>query len=216
MNNILSFDQLYEYSKNAPIPELHQKEKLGIILLGLPGSGKSTFAKNVIIPVNRNVKTFSTDDVSLRFTKDPNKYHPSSAYLNLKYLKNYTISGQNFIFDTTGANDKAVLDIYQASKENNYDLIYILLLTDLQTAKDRNIERGEAGGHEVDSEYIDYVYSMQRQTTKDYIKSTKPKAFYIVSNTNGKYKYFKHTGDDILKRKVDKYVPMNKGPRNSG
>ena len=34
------------------------KEKLGIVLLGLPGSGKSTFANRFITPHNKNIKTF--------------------------------------------------------------------------------------------------------------------------------------------------------------
>ena len=39
-----------EYSKNDPIPEINRmKEKLGIVLLGLPGSGKSTFANKFIV-----------------------------------------------------------------------------------------------------------------------------------------------------------------------
>ena len=38
-----------ENSKNDPIPEITQGGKLGIVLIGAPGIGKSTFAKNYII-----------------------------------------------------------------------------------------------------------------------------------------------------------------------
>jgi GTPase SAR1 family protein len=42
-----------EYSKNDPIPEINRmKEKLGIVLLGLPGSGKSTFANKFIVLIS--------------------------------------------------------------------------------------------------------------------------------------------------------------------
>ena len=68
-----------ENSKNSPIPELYQSNKLGIIMLGLPGSGKSTFAREVILPINRNIKIFSTDDVSLKFTKDVKKYYTGAC-----------------------------------------------------------------------------------------------------------------------------------------
>jgi len=44
-----------EWSKNDPIPELSKTEKLGIILLGAPGIGKSTFVNNFIIPRVRNI-----------------------------------------------------------------------------------------------------------------------------------------------------------------
>lgn len=198
-----------EVSKNDPIPEITRiQEKLGIILLGIPGAGKSTFARKRILPFQKNVKTFSTDDVSLKFTKSPSKYHIGSAELNIEYLKKYMYSGQNFIYDTTGANDKAVFDVCNLAHKENYRLVFILVLIDLEGAKRQNIKRGELGGHMADEEYIDYVYSRQLSTTKDFIRFLRPDNFYIVLNKQGKYKYYKHTGKQILKRKVDKYVPI--------
>lgn len=208
MKNISNFETflINENSKNSPIPEFFEKEKLGIILLGVPGSGKSTFARNVINKYQRNIKSFSTDDVSLKFTKDPGKYHRGSAELNIQYLLNYMNSGQNFVYDTTGANDKAVFDVFKSAKKNGYKVVFILMLIDLDTAKNQNLSRFKKGGHMADQEYIEFVYSRQLRTTKDFLKYLKPDSFYIVNNKNGKYKYFKHTGGEILKRKVDKYV----------
>ena len=198
-----------ESSKNDPIPELNRiQEKLGIVLLGIPGAGKSTFARKRILPFQKKIKTFSTDDVSLRFTKDPSKYHIGSAELNIEYLKNFMNSGQNFVYDTTGSNDKAVFEVCNKAKRYGYHLIFILVLVDLDTAKKQNIKRSELGGHMADEDYIDYVYSRQLSTTKGFLKFLRPDNFYIVMNNKGKYKYFKHTGDKILKRKVDKYVPI--------
>jgi predicted ABC-type ATPase len=198
-----------ELSKNDPIPELNRiQNKLGIILLGIPGAGKSTFAKKRIMPLQKNIKSFSTDDVSLKFTKDPSKYHMGSAELNIGYLKKYISTGQNFIYDTTGANDRSVFEVCKLAKNEDYKLIFILVLIDLESAKKQNIKRGELGGHMADQEYIDYAYSRQLSTTKDFIKYLRPDNFYIVLNKEGKYKYFKHTGTEILKRKVDKYVPI--------
>ena len=45
-----------EHSKNDPIPEITQGGKLAIVLLGPPGIGKSTFAKNYITHKNQNMK----------------------------------------------------------------------------------------------------------------------------------------------------------------
>lgn len=210
MQNIFDFSLFVneEISKNSPIPELFEKDKLGIILLGIPGSGKSTFAKNFIGKYQTNIKSFSTDDVSLKFTKDPSKYHVGSAELNIEYLINYMKSGQNFIYDTTGANDKAVFDVFKSAKRSGYKLVFILMLIDLQTAKNQSIIRFKKGGHKVEQDYIEFVYSRQLRTTKDFLNYLKPDVFYIVNNKDGKYKFFKHTGGEILKRKVDKYVPF--------
>lgn len=197
-------------SKNHPIQELDIKEKLGIVLLGTPGSGKSTFTKNVILPINRNIKSFSTDDVSLRLSGDPKIYNKRASRLNLSYLDNYIKTGQNFIYDTTGANQAAVFDVCKQAYKNGYRIIFILLLIDLETTKKFNIERGNVGGHEADDDYIDFVYNTQNQTTKKYIKTLKPENFYIVLNRgiDKSYRYYKHTGKEILKRKIDKYIPI--------
>jgi len=205
-----------EYSKNDPIPEINrQQEKLGIVLLGLPGSGKSTFAKRFIIPHNSNIKTFSTDDVSLMFSKDPNKYHPGASELNITYLKSYMKSGNNFIYDTTGSNDKSIFDVTKLAHKYGYNVIFILILIDIETSKQQNIKRGNIGGHLVDDDYIDFVYSTQLQTTKNYLKYIKPDNFYVVLNKEGKYKYYKFDNGELKKRKVDKYVSFMKESHTS-
>jgi predicted ABC-type ATPase len=201
-----------EWSKNYPIQELSQKERLGIVLLGTPGAGKSTFFKKVISPVNRNIKSFSTDDVSLKFTKNPKYYKQGASELNLAYLTNYIETGQNFVYDTTGVNQKPVFDVCKKAKKNGYTIIFILILIDIQKSKEFNIERGLMGHHQADDDYIEFVYNSQNQTTKNYIKLLKPESFYIVLNrgVDRSYKYYKHTGKEILKKKIDKYIPLKK------
>ena len=200
-----------EYSKNDPIPEINRmKEKLGIVLLGLPGSGKSTFASKFIVPHNQNIKTFSTDDVSYMFTKDKSKYHKGSSELNITSLKSYIRSGQNFIYDTTGSNDIGVFEITRDAHKYGYKIVFILILIDVDTAKAQNRKRGMTGGHTADDEYIDHVYSTQLQTTKSYLKYVKPDAFYVVLNKSGNYKYYKFDNGELKRRKVDKYVSFIK------
>ena len=205
-----------EYSKNDPIPEINRmQEKLGIVLLGLPGSGKSTFAKRFIVPHNPNTKTFSTDDVSYLFTKDKSKFHTGSTELNIKSLKSYMKSGNNFIYDTTGSNDINVFEVTRDAHKLGYKIIFILILIDIDTAKSQNKKRGMTGGHLVDDDYIDYVYSTQLQTTKNYLKYIKPDNFYVVLNKDGNYKYYKFDNGELKKRKVDKYVSFMKESHTS-
>ncbi|MGI9163449.1 MAG: AAA family ATPase [Mycobacterium sp.] len=205
-----------EYSKNDPIPEINRmSDKLGIVLLGLPGSGKSTFAKRFIVPHNPNIKTFSTDDVSYLFTKDKSKFHVGSSELNIKSLKYYIKSGQNFIYDTTGSNDIGVFEVTKEAHKYGYKIMFILILIDVDTAKNQNKKRGMTGGHLADDDYIDFVYSRQLQTTKSYLKYVKPDAFYVVLNKDGNYKYYKFDGKELKKRKVDKYVSFLKESHTS-
>lgn len=205
-----------EYSKNDPIPEINRmKEKLGIVLLGLPGSGKSTFASKFIAPHNQNIKTFSTDDVSYMFTKDKSKYYKGASELNITSLKSYLRSGQNFIYDTTGSNDINVFEVTRDAHKYGYKIMFILILIDIETAKSQNKKRGMTGGHTADDDYIDYVYSNQLQTTRNYLKYVKPDAFYVVLNKDGNYKYYKFDNGELKKRKVDKYVSFMKESHTS-
>jgi len=194
-----------EVSKNDPIPEiLRYPSGLGIILLGTPGAGKSTFINNFIMPRNPKFKSFSTDDVSLMFTKNPQKYHPGSSELNIERLLLFLKSGQNFIYDTTGAQDKNVFDIVKSSRKFGYKIIFIQVMVDIETAKRQNLQRNRT----VDEYYIDFVYSRQHQNMKDYSKLLSPDNYYIVYNIEGKYKYYQYKDDKMYKRKVDKYLPV--------
>lgn len=203
-----------EVSKNDPILEINQKEKTGIILLGIPGSGKSTFIKNEILRKNDNFKSFSTDYVSLKFTGGSEDYYQGSAEINIKYLKNYIETGQNFIYDTTGESEPFVREINKLANKNNYKLIFIVMLVDKETAKKRNILRGKTGGHQVDESYLELVYANQLLRTKNYLKDLDYDNFYIILSRDNKYKYFKHTGKSILRHKVDRYVPVVKKNKN--
>ena len=194
-----------EVSKNDPIPEvLRYPNALGIILLGTPGAGKSTFINNFIMPRNLKFKSFSTDDVSLMFTKDPQKYYQGSSDLNIERLLLFLKSGQNFIYDTTGAQDKNVFDIVKSSRKFGYKIIFIQVMVDIETAKRQNLQRNRT----VDEYYIDFVYSRQHQNMKDYSKLLNPDNYYIVYNLEGKYKYYQYKDGKMYKRKVDKYLPI--------
>lgn len=194
-----------EVSKNDPIPEiLRYSSGLGIILLGTPGAGKSTFINNFIMPRNPKFKSFSTDDVSLMFTKNPQKYHQGSSELNIERLLLFLKSGQNFIYDTTGAQDKNVFDIVKASRKFGYKIVFIQVMVDIETAKRQNLQRNRT----VDEYYIDFVYSRQHQNMKDYSKLLTPDNYYIVYNIQGKYKYYQYKDGRLYKRKVDKYLPV--------
>jgi predicted kinase len=194
-----------EVSKNDPIPEvLRYSNGLGIILLGTPGAGKSTFINNFIMPRNLKFKSFSTDDVSLMFTKDPQKYYQGSSDLNIERLLLFLKSGQNFIYDTTGAQDKNVFDIVKSSRKFGYKIIFIQVMVDIETAKRQNLQRNRT----VDEYYIDFVYSRQHQNMKDYSKLLNPDNYYIVYNLEGKYKYYQYKDGKMYKRKVDKYLPI--------
>lgn len=198
---------LEEYNATEPISELEESGKLGIILLGLPGAGKSTFAKHHI---HRDMKKFSTDDVSLEFTGDPNKHYPKASEINLQRLSEHIKTGKDFIYDTTGINEENVKKVYEESKSSGYKVIFILVLIDKGTAKMQNIRRSRIGGHMADEWFIEDVYKEQLRTTKQYLK-LKPDGFYIALSKSYytpihefpqvKYQFMKFDKEGVLMRR---------------
>jgi len=196
------FQTITERSKNDPIPEISEN-KIGIILLGTPGLGKSYFSDNYI-QTKRKIKRFSTDDVSLRFTKDPNKYYKTASELNLKSLLTFIEQEHSFIYDTTGTHTENITKVVKSAKEKNYKIIFIHLIGPIELSIRQNLERDR----QVDLEYIEYSYTSQFPNMRKYYEELKPDSYYIVYNKDGKYKFYKYSKGNILRRKVDKYVEI--------
>lgn len=192
---------ILENSKNDPIPEINQGGKLGIVLIGAPGIGKSTFAKNYITHKNQNIKIFSTDDVSLTLTKQHDVYRRGSSELNLKKLFMFMKSGGSFIYDTTGVKKQNVENVTKEARDNGYNIVYVHLVGTLDLSLRQNLQRER----NVPEDVIKNIYSEQFTNMK-YFSSLNPDTYYIVYNIDGKYKFMKYDGQKILKRKSDRYV----------
>jgi predicted kinase len=188
-----------EISKNEPIKELRDN-KVCIILMGTPAVGKSYFVANYIKP-KRNLKVFSTDDISLLYTKDPNRYHAGSADVNIARLLNFIKTGQSFIYDTTGTHPESIFSVVKKSKENGYKIIFIHLVGPYHQSLKQNIQRDR----KVDPDYIQFSYQTQHRNMQTY-KEMNPDAYYVVYNKEGKYVFFKFVNGKLLKKKVDRYV----------
>ena len=221
---------LEEVSKNEPISEIIGVDRgLAIFLIGSPGIGKSYFVKNHIHTKNSNIKDFSTDDVSLLYTKDPNVYYrgkelpdgsrtKNASKLNLLKMNKFMETGQNFIYDTTGAGkeftDKGfehIKEIYDSAKSNGYKIVFIHLLSTLQTS----IEQDKLRDRHVDPHYIQWAYAKQQGGEVDGVKvegniqrykSLNPDAYYLVTSIDQKYKFYKFIDGKLAVRKNDRYV----------
>jgi len=205
---------LEEVSKNEPIPEIVGVDRgLAIFVIGQPAIGKSFFIKNYIHTKNSNIKDFSTDDVSFLYTKDPNIYYrgketpdgrtSNASQMNFKKMYKFIETGQNFIYDTTGAGkeftDKGfehVKDIFERSKSNGYKIIFIHLLSTLQTS----IEQDKLRDRHVDPHYIKWAYAKQQggeidgQKVEGNMKRYKdlgPDSYYMITSIDKKYKFYK-------------------------
>jgi hypothetical protein len=73
----------------------------------------------------------------------------------------------------------------------------------------QNIQRNR----NVPEDFIKHAYDEQFKNMK-YFSELNPESYYIVYNIDGKYKFMKYENGKILKRKVDKYVPLKESIEN--
>lgn len=221
---------LEEVSKNEPIPEIIGIDRgLAIFLIGAPGIGKSYFVKNHIHTKNSNIKDFSTDDVSLLYTKDPNVYYrgkelpdgsrtPNASEMNLRKMEKFMETGQNFIYDTTGAGkeytDKGfehIKEIFDNAKSNGYKIVFIHLLSTLETS----IKQDQLRDRHVEPHYIQWAYAKQMggeidgqkvEGNMQRYKALNPDSYYLVTSIDKKYKFYKFIDGKLAVRKNDRYI----------
>ena len=221
---------LEEVSRNEPIPEIIGVDRgLAVFVIGAPGIGKSYFVTNHIHSKNRNIKDFSTDDVSLLYTKDPNIYYKgrelpeggrtkNASELNLDRMDKFMETGQNFIYDTTGAGKEFtdrgfehIKEIYDKARDCGYKIVFIHLLSTLETS----IEQDALRSRHVDPHYIQWAYAKQQGGEVDgqkvegniqRYKALNPDEYYLVTSIDQKYKFYKFIDGKLAVRKNDRYV----------
>jgi len=203
MEHLKTFETylIQEYSKNDPIQELSVGTKpLAIFLMGTPASGKSTFIKNFLETRRKDIKTFSSDDISLMFTKDPNVRHRGSGELNLKRMNIFMETGQSFIYDTTPTYSEEKVDVIKKAKENGYYVLFIALIVPMSVALKRNKERDRQSSEA----FIKYSYKTIWDNIKMH-KSLNPDSFYVVTNLNNVYSFYKYLNGELKKRSGSTY-----------
>ena len=158
----------------------------------------STFIKN-FIHTKKGIKSFSSDDVSLLFTKDANIRYRGSGELNLRRIDIFMKSGQSFIYDTTPSYSDDKVDLIKKAREHGYKIMYIALITPLDIALKRNKERNTAQSTQ---DFLKYTYDTIWDKLNQY-RELNPDIFYIITDLDNQYTFYKYDSDNktLLKRK---------------
>lgn len=200
---------ILERSKNDAIQELTIIDKpLAIFIFGAPSVGKSSYIYNKILPkiTNKDIKIFSSDNISYLYTKDKDVYKKGTSKLSMKYLNSYiNTTNKSFIYDTTSILNKEKEEIINLSKEKGYTVIFITLITDLET----NIQRDKSRDRYKSEEFIKDLYTNMWENINLY-KSLNPDYYYLITTlTHGNiYNYYKYDLDtgELKTKKGDKYI----------
>lgn len=135
-----------------------------IIVVGVPGSGKSTIS-NEIASINSNVKIVSSDKMREElFGSEADQSNPKLVFAKLdERTAAYLEAGYSVIYDATNIHSKGRKSTLEKFKGKYSTAVAIYINIDIETAKQRNSQRTRV----VPDEVIDRMYSNMREPSKE-------------------------------------------------
>ena len=138
-------DEINDQLKQGP----KRKERKATLVLGLPGSGKSTITN----PLIKQMGAFNIDADNFKqripeFREDKrmvSAVHQESVELSNKMLSELTNNGYNMVAGKVGGNYESVEPLIDLWSQNGYEIEVILVDVPFDTAIDRTIGRFDRG-----------------------------------------------------------------------
>jgi bifunctional polynucleotide phosphatase/kinase len=118
-----AFDMKNEFTEEIPSVSLSEDEKQVVIMMGYPGSGKSTIARNIC--QNENF---------VHIEGDLYKTSRKMIKASLEHIK----QNKSIVFDATNSSSKKRKEYIDVGKKYNYKVVCIHVSTPLETAYKRN------------------------------------------------------------------------------
>ena len=125
------------------------------ITVGLPGSGKSTYAKEFI--KGKDIEYLSSDELRAVYGKgeDDQTVTPIVFGHIKRKVDEFLKDGKNVLVDATSVNRKERSDYINTAKKYGAKVVALVFKMDRQGLIDRNKKRGEQGGRIVPDLVID-------------------------------------------------------------
>ena len=125
------------------------------ITVGLPGSGKSTYAKEFI--KGKDIEYLSSDELRAVYGKgeDDQTVTPIVFGHIKRKVDEFLKDGKNVLVDATSVNRKERSDYINTAKKYGAKVVALVFKMDRQGLIDRNKKRGEQGGRVVPDFVID-------------------------------------------------------------
>jgi len=125
------------------------------IAVGLPGSGKSTYAKNFI--KGKDIEYLSSDELRAVFGKSEEDQTMTPLVIGhiKRKVDEFLKDGKNVLVDATSVNRKERADYINTAKKYGAKVVVLVFKLDRQGLIDRNKKRGQEGGRVVPDWVID-------------------------------------------------------------
>ena len=137
------------------------------ITVGLPGSGKSTYAKEFI--KGKDIEYLSSDELRAVYGKgqDDQTVTPIVFGHIKRKVDEFLKDGKNVLVDATSVNRKERSDYINTAKKYGAKVVALVFKMDRQGLIDRNKKRGEQGGRIVPDWVIDKMLAKYEEPSFD-------------------------------------------------
>ena len=137
------------------------------ITVGLPGSGKSTYAKNFI--KDKEIEYLSSDELRAVYGKSEEDQTVTPLVFGhiKRKVDEFLKDGKNVLVDATSVNRKERSDYIKTAKKYGAKVVAIVFKMDRQGLIDRNKKRGEQGGRVVPDWVIDKMLNKFEEPSYD-------------------------------------------------
>ena len=137
------------------------------IAVGLPGSGKSTYAKDFI--KGKDIEYLSSDSLRAVYGKgeDDQTVTPIVFGHIKRKVDEFLKDGKNVLVDATSVNRKERSDYINTAKKYGAKVVALVFKMDRQGLIDRNKKRGEQGGRVVPDFVIDKMLAKYEEPSFD-------------------------------------------------
>lgn len=130
------------------------------VMIGIPGSGKSTFARGVLCKIH-NAMHVSRDEIRSRLAKDYSeefvKDNESLVYKEYIGTIRVGLLVGDVVADATQYTAKSRKNLLKNLSLNDVDVVYVVLNTPLKVCKERNSSR--KGREYVSEDKIDFFFN---------------------------------------------------------
>jgi predicted kinase len=125
------------------------------IAVGLPGSGKSTYAKNFI--KGKDIEYLSSDELRAKFgSGETDQTCTNQVFGHIKRkVDEFLKDGKNVLVDATSVNRRERSDYINTAKKYGAKVVALVFKMDRDGLIERNKKRGEQGGRVVPDWVID-------------------------------------------------------------
>jgi protein phosphatase len=143
------------------------ENKIAILLIGAPGSGKSTWGKHYV-DTHTNFVRICPDEYRAKFGKGEDDQTVSGiAFAATKSaMANMLDAGKSVIIDATNMYPKTRKDFIKIAKEKSANTMAIVFEATKSDLIERNMNRGKSGGRNVPEHVIDSMLSKYQRPVK--------------------------------------------------